>query len=314
MATTVSGKHLTGALLMSALLAWTWTSSHAATPSVSSESGGEPREYRLWYRNYDSPAVLALLRLAFDKTPEYGDYRIHRSSEMVQGRALLELQRDDGDRRVTIANVATSPAREDDLYAIPLPIDGGLLGFRVCVVPADQVDRFEGITSIEAFAERGLSVGQGSHWPDTDILEANGVSVVTNTHFETLFTMLRRGRFDCFARGVSEVLYDLDRVQDHDLVIEPNLLLAYPMPSYFFVSRNDHDTAQRIQLGMERAIADDSFAHYLAEYYGRAVEVLNLEQRRLLVLENPFLSQDSDPIGRDALETLRRRITDGLRP
>ncbi|MGM0569099.1 hypothetical protein [Marinobacter sp.] len=290
------------------------TGVRAAEPTPSGAtfpSAGEPREYRLWYRNYDSPAVRAALELAFDKTPEYGNYRITRSTEMVQGRALLELRRDPADRQVDIANVATSPAREDSLNAVALPIDGGLLGFRVCVVRKNQLDRFRDIRGIEDLADREISIGQGAHWPDTDILRANGVKVVTHTRFETLFTMLAGGRFDCFARGVSEVLYDLDQVHDHELAIEPNLLLAYPMPSYFFVGPRDHDAAQRIQLGLERAIEDGSFSRFLFEYYGRAVDSLNLEQRQILILKNPFLRSDSAPVGREALETLRRRIRIG---
>lgn len=270
-----------------------------------------PTIHHLWYRNYDNPAVLAALRLAFDKTPEYGSYRIRRSPEMVQGRAMLELE-SEGDRLVTIANVATSPQRERDLYAIPLPIDGGLLGLRICVIKKEHLPRFRGIESIGDLVERGLSVGQGTHWPDSEILAANGLDIVTHTRFETLFVMLRRERFDCFARGVSEVLFDLERVRDKGLMIEPDLLLAYPMPSYFFVGPGDHDTAQRIQLGLERAISDGSFALHLATYYGRAVEELNLARRTLLVLDNPLLSNDSAPIGRQALETLQRRITSGL--
>ncbi|MFL1405142.1 hypothetical protein ACJO2E_07345 [Marinobacter sp. M1N3S26] len=279
-------------------------------PSAARDST-DPIVYRLWYRNYDSPAVLAVLRLAFDKTPEYGPYRILRSPEMVQGRALVELQEAD-DRLITIANVATSPEREDNLYAIPLPIDGGLLGLRVCVVRQDNLLRFRGVEDLDDLVARDISIGQGTHWPDSEILKANGVKVITNTRFETLFNMLQRNRFDCFARGVSEVLFDLERVHDSDLVIEPHLLLAYPMPSYFFVGPDDHDTAQRIQLGLERAISDGSFALHLATYYGRAVESLNLDRRKLLVLENPLLSDDSAPIGREVLETLRRRISNGL--
>lgn len=292
---------------------------HAAEPRPGSDippatSAEEVHEYRLWYRNFDSPAVYAALKLAFDKTPEYGDYRITRSIEMVQGRALLELRRDPAERQLDIANVATSPAREASLNAVPLPVDGGLLGFRVCVVRKDQLQKFEGVTSVEELAERGISIGQGAHWPDTDILRANGVTVVTNTRFETLFTMLAGGRFDCFARGVSEVFYDLDQVHNHDLAIEPTLLLAYPMPSYFFVGPEDHDTAQRLQLGLERAIEDGSFARFLSDYYGRAVDSLNLERRQILILKNPFLSSDSAPVGREALETLRRRIRIGNSP
>ena len=133
----------------------------------------DPTVYRLWYRNYDSPAVLAVLRLAFEKTPEYGPYRILRSPEMVQGRALVELQEPD-DRLVTIANVATSPAREDNLYAIPLPIDGGLLGLRVCVVRQESLSRFREVEDLDDLVAKGISIGQGTHWPDSEILKANG--------------------------------------------------------------------------------------------------------------------------------------------
>ncbi|MDC0664301.1 hypothetical protein [Marinobacter sp. SS21] len=264
-------------------------------------------DYILWYRNYDSPAVYALVKLAMEATPEYGPFRIHRSVEMVQGRALRELAREES-QVLDIATVATSVEREKELLAIPIPIDGGLLGFRVCVVMKDQVQRFEGINSIAELSARGLKIGQGLHWPDSTVLQVNGIEVITHSRFETLFLMLKNRRFDCFARGVSEVMFDLALANDPNLVIEPSLLITYPMLSYFFVGPDDHETAQRLQLGMERAIQDGRFSRYLGTYFGHAVEALNLSERTILVLDNPYLSGDSMDIGRQALETLRARI------
>lgn len=80
------------------------------------------------------------------------------------------------------------------------------------------------------------------------------------------------------------------------------------MPSYFFVSRRDHETAQRLQLGLERAIHDGSFGRYLENFYGRAMRELKLEKRRVLVLSNPFLTDESLTIGRQTLRDLKRRI------
>ncbi|MBL3556897.1 MULTISPECIES: hypothetical protein [Marinobacter] len=275
----------------------------AAGPSnVSPEN-----EYRLWYRNYDSPPIRALVALAFQKTPEYGSFNITRSPEMPQGRVVRELEQQ-GSTLVDIANVATSNDREDNLRAIPLPIDGGLLGFRVCVVMQESLPMFEGINSISDLQATGIRIGQGAHWPDTAILEANGVTVVTHSRYEILFRMLENHRFECFARGVSEVLFDLELQNNIDLVIEPDLLIAYPMPSYFFVSRRDHETAQRLQLGMERAIHDGSFGRYLNHFYGRAMKELALEKRKVLVLNNPYLTEESWAIGRHTLSDLRRRI------
>ncbi len=80
------------------------------------------------------------------------------------------------------------------------------------------------------------------------------------------------------------------------------------MPSYFFVNRHDHETAHRLQLGMERAIFDGSFGAYLNQYYGQSIDELNLHSRNVLVLENPYLTDESRAIGTRTLLELRRRI------
>lgn len=221
---------------------------------------------------------------------------------------MLRELADGQSRLVDIANVATSAEREEFLTAIPFPVDGGLLGFRVCVVLPQSLPKFADIKSLDDFRASQIWIGQGSHWPDTPVLEANGIPVVTHSRYEILFGMLRNERFDCFARGVSEVLYDLEMEQDPNLVIEPNLLIAYPMPSYLFVGPDDQETAHRLQLGIERAIHDGSFSEFLKRYYSRAVKELNLSQRRVIALDNPFLSEESRYIGRSTLENLRRRL------
>jgi len=261
----------------------------------------------LWYRNYDSPPVRALVALAFEKTPEYGPYILGRSPEMSQGRALREL-REGKSGLVDIANVASDAKREQELTVIPIPIDGGLLGLRVCVVRKDDLERFKGIESIQDLSDRNIRIGQGTHWPDTSILQVNGIEVVTHSRYEILFRMLDSQRFECFARGVSEVIYDLRLENNPDYVIEPELLIAYAMPSYFFVGKGNQQTAHRLQLGMERAIIDGSFADYLDRFYSRAIQKLNLGSRRILLLDNPFLSRDSWRIGQRTLRDLRSRI------
>lgn len=265
------------------------------------------QEYVLWYRNYDSPAIHALVTLALEKTPEYGEFRIIRSQELSQGRALRELARG-VNRMVDIANVATSAEREQFLTPVPVPVDGGLLGFRVCVVMPESLALFEDIHSLDDLRESGVRIGQGDHWPDTPILRNNEIPVITHSRYEILFGMLRKHRFDCFARGVSEVINDLQMENDPEMTVEPNLVLAYPMPSYLFVGPEDQVTAHRLQLGMERAIRDGSFGVFLEQYYGEAVATLNLDKRRIIVLDNPFLSEESGNIGRDTLNNLRWRI------
>ncbi|WP_368502313.1 hypothetical protein [Marinobacter sp. 1_MG-2023] len=248
-----------------------------------------------------------MVSLALQKTPEYGDFRILRSQELSQGRALRELAQGDN-RLLDIANVATSVEREVFLTPVPVPVDGGLLGFRVCVVTAESLPLFEDIHSLADLREKGIRIGQGSHWPDTPVLIENKIPVITHSRYEILFGMLKNERFDCFARGVSEVLNDLGVENDPELVIEPKLMLAYPMPSYLFVGPEDLATAHRLHLGMERAIRDGSFGAFLQQYYAAAVSTLNLDRRTMIVLENPFLSDESDNLGRQTLRNLRWRL------
>lgn len=282
-----------------------------ATPITASEAVPQitesHRSFILWYRNYDNPAIRSLVELALNKTPEYGSFDLVRSEELSQGRVLRELA-NSNNRLVDIANVATSAEREAFLNPVPLPVDGGLLGFRVCLVLPKNLPMFENIGDVEDIQRNNIRIGQGAHWPDTPILEANGITVITHTRYEILFGMLRNERFECFARGISEVMYDLELNNGSDLVIEPNLLLAYPMPSYLFVAPDDEVAAHRLQLGLERAIKDGSFAVYLKTWFGRAVAELRLERRTVLTLENPYLSEESMYVGRHTLENLRRRL------
>ncbi|NWO06005.1 MAG: ABC transporter substrate-binding protein [Alteromonadaceae bacterium] len=264
-------------------------------------------DYTLWYRNFDNPAILSLVELALEKTPEYGPFTISRSEQITQGRALRELSNNHSDV-LDVANVATTPERESSLNTVPIPVDGGLLGFRVCLVLPENLPLFDGIRNLQDLRQKNIRIGQGAHWPDTPVLASSGIEVITNTSYELLFGMLKGGRFECFARGVNEVLYDLERQEALGLVIEPDLLLAYPMPSYLFTAPNDHETAQRLQLGLERAIRDGSFAGFLKQWYGRAVKELNLDERNMIVLQNPRLSEESRSIGRRVLENLDRRI------
>jgi hypothetical protein len=279
----------------------------APAADVAADTTDNHRELTLWYRNYDSPAIRNLVTLALDKTPEYGSYELRRSLEVSQGRALLELTKS-SNRILDIANVASTAEREASLNPIPVPVDGGLLGFRVCLVVPDNLQKFKEVSSLDDLKARKVSIGQGTHWPDTPILEANGLTVITNPRFEVLLAMALNQRFDCFARGISEVLYDLEQPRAKGLVVEPDLLIAYPLPSYLFAAKYDHDTAHRLQLGIERAIEDGSFADYLRKHFGRAMKELNLKHRTIITLKNPYLSDESNGIGRKTLEELTRRI------
>lgn len=252
----------------------------------------EAQQIRLWHRNYDAKQTLGLLELALSKTVrEYGEFIILRGEELSQRRAMASLIQNKT-QHLNVINAVVDDERESALLPIKVVSDEGLIGYRVCLIRTDQSSRFEGIRSHLNILENNIVFGQGAHWPDTRILRENALTVMTSVHYESLFSMLLAKRFDCFLRGANEALEDLKRHQNENLMVEPNLLFSYPSTSTFFVNKSNPDLAARIELGIRRAILDGSFSDYFEEAYKNDLRALNLTSRRVIRLNNPYISDE----------------------
>lgn len=259
-----------------------------------------------WYRNFDNHASYDLLNLALKKTEDLSaPANIVRAPYMTQGRAVVELE-SGNHNLIHLMNVVGDETREHTMIPIRIATDGGLVGMRVCIIRRDDQERFRNIRSHKDILDNGIIFGQGAHWPDTRILEANSFPVVASARFENLYTMLKEKRFNCFLRGANEAQEDLNQYAGNDLMIEPGLLFSYPSASFFFVNKNDQQLAARIELGLRRAIADGSFAAHVRHYYSSAVTDLALKNRRIIRLNNPLLS---DELLQNSAEKLR--LTNG---
>ncbi|SIR20374.1 transporter substrate-binding domain-containing protein [Aeromonas hydrophila] len=245
---------------------------------------------RAWGQMLDhpNPMVMKLLIRALDLTAsEYGDYHFVRSSEMEQGRAIRALQSGGMD----IAVFAPDLERERTLLPVPIPVDKGLLGWRVCMIMPDRQQNFLKIFSLNDWRESGLIIGQLNTWPDTEILRSNKLLVEETAIYENLFKMLSKGRFDCFLRSVIEVE---DEFKKHpDFIIESHLLFYYPLPLLYFVTPSNPQLAQRIQIGLTRLIVLGEYDRIIEQEVTGVVKRLGLEQRRVIELKNynltPFL-------------------------
>lgn len=214
---------------------------------------------------------------------------------MVQGRVMRELAEGRGDP--DLAWTMTSLEREAELLPIRVPVDRGLIGYRLAFVRAADAQRWRGVRTL-----RDLSrdvAGQGRDWPDTEILRANGLRVETASRYEALFDMLRLGRIDYLPRSVIEIDDEAATLMAHDLVIEPHLLLRYPAASYLFVRPNRPQLAADLQRGLEAAVADGSFQRLFQQHYGALIARHHLAQRRTLQLVNPLLPP-ATPLDRPA--------------
>lgn len=242
---------------------------------------------------------LDVLRLALEKTrEEFGDYRLEAlDQDLSQSRAVALLAED---RVLDVIWTMTSKQREAQLRPVRIPLLRGLMGMRLLLIRADDQGWFDNVTRLEQL--RQLRAGQGHDWPDTEILRANELPLVAVSDYESLFRMLEEGRFDYLPRAINEPWEELEAHPEMDLAVEDSLLLYYPAASYFFVAPHDDRLAERLKLGLERALADGSLTGLFRQHpvNRRAFEKAALLKRRVLRLENPLLP-DKTPLDRPEL-------------
>lgn len=239
--------------------------------------------------------VTALLQQALERSGQA--YALRRSAlRMVQTRAMQEIATASGS--VDVVWAMTSRLRETQLLPVRIPIDRGLIGWRVALIQARQPDLLRGVRSIAALAR--LSAGQMRDWPDATILQANGLRLDTSSTYEGLFQQLAAGRIDYFPRSVIEVQGELASHARLPLALDAHLVIRYPAALYFFVGKHRPELAGHIEAGLEAMLADGSFTQLFRRHFGRIEEGLKLSQRHVLDLANPDLPEET-PLARKAL-------------
>lgn len=243
-------------------------------------------------RRLDYP--LKLLDLALSKSGHA--YRLEQNpGEALQGRVVTELEEGGP---VDVMCSMTSIERENRLLPVRMPLDKGLLGYRIGLVRSADKELLSKAVRLQDLSQ--LQIGQGHDWPDVDILSSNGLHVHGVAGYENLFFMLAGGRIDYLSRSVMEISAELEEHPSLNLVMEPYLVLYYPTAQYFFVNRNNKRLAGLIEHGLEKAIADGSFEQLFQQYYANALRDAHFERRRLIKLNNPLLPPQT-PLGRKEL-------------
>jgi len=225
---------------------------------------------------------LALLDLALSKTGIQYELKANKQS-MVTARAWYQLEADVG---INVLWGITTPELEQRLLPILIPIDNGMLGWRLFLINARDRDLFEHIHTAEQL--KSVLAGQQSDWADTAILRANGFKVIDVSDARSLYPMLAAGRFQYFPRGVAEVWPEQKSHATLGLEVEQHLALHYPVNSYFFVSRKNPQLAQWIERGLRAAIADGSFDKLFNQYNGDAIKRAAFNTRTVFELSNPL--------------------------
>lgn len=260
-------------------------------PSVSADAGSnqETLVVRLYQTQARYSGGLALLDLALGKLNR--PYRIIRPDTQVMNEARGERLVIQG--QLDLQFMSTTPERERAMIPIRIPVYQGILGLRLLLAKKANAQALSRIRSTEDLAR--FTGGHGSDWGDLPVYAANQLPVITNPNYEGLFRQLIAARFDYFHRGLNEIWDEHARYQDQ-LVIVDDVMLFYPLPTYFFVSPFRPELAVLLETGLRRAYADGSAQDLFQSLYGERIAQANLRSRHLIILKNPDLPERTPPI------------------
>lgn len=235
--------------------------------------------------------VKEILRMALEKTvADFGPFSLRPSSQGTNGLRYLNNLANGSDLNVVWSS--TTMEKERNYLPIRIPLRKGILGYRIALVRKDKQALLNQVKNLEDLKK--FTIGQGVGWDDAKLYRANGIAVV-EAKYSNLFRMLSYRRFDLFPRGIGEVFteFEKNRAANPDLTIDENLLIYYPWPYYFFVSKNNSHLKARIESGLRKMIKDGSFDAIFWKYNGKAIESVNFKKRRLIQIKNHLLPKET---------------------
>lgn len=206
-------------------------------------------------QDHDDYYYSHLLELALTKTiPTHGPFKLTFIPVMpITNRLLREIERG----RVDVTWMPYSRNLRYKLAPIRIRLLKNLSDYRVFLIRTQDQEKFSSIKTLEDL--RKFKGGIGSHWPDRQIMEENGLPLVLSLSYFNLFKMLKSNRFDYFSRGIYQARTEVDSYSDQGLALESSLFLRYENPVYFYVRQDNPILAERIEAGLKLSMSDGSF-------------------------------------------------------
>jgi hypothetical protein len=242
---------------------------------------------------------LKVLKAILEATEEeWGAWEIEESLEEYPGNEESFVFTEKGhDLFVTIAG--NQKFKDGDMIVIPHLLTKNLLGYRVPIIRKEDAGLFGGISRPEDLQK--LDHGIPETWSDATVFRHNGFNVVEEGSFDDIFDRLQNKRFDYSTFGANEVLgvYENRASKREGLIIDQNILLFYPFPLVFYINPDLPKMAERIGQGMENITSSGKLDTIFNAHYGKITEQLNLNSRRIFVLDNPLIPDEFRYMGPD---------------
>ena len=250
-----------------------------------------------------------LLQTALEHTrAKYGPYTLTYSIHAMN-RARIELELNVENGRIDTTVFGWSPERAKKFLQVNIPVDRGLLGYRLLLIRRADQEKFNAVRTLDDL--KRFQFGLLSAWNDVKILEHNGLPIEIGNTFDNLFRMLDMGRFDAFSRDINEIQGELDQYSKElpGLAIESSLLLRYPAARYFFVRKTQSglELRARLEAGLEMMKKDGSLDTLFIKHRGEQIAKFSLTNRRIIELSNPDMQADTIKLPKDLLPPARAR-------
>jgi len=246
-----------------------------------------------------------LLLNALQKTiAQYGPYELRLASlELPRGNATQAPKFNNSNDRllheikrgeiVNVAMVVTRSEWEKEALVIRIPIDRGLMSYRIFLIRDEDQALFSRIRNLEEL--KALRSGAGETWSNYRVLQHHQFTLVPTNQYESQFRLLLNQRFDYITRGAHEAFSEIDTYGSRfpGMAVERDLLLYMPLPLYFFVSPAQPRLARRIETGLRLMLRDGTFLAIFKRHQGPIIERARLCERRVFRIDNPFLSSET---------------------
>jgi len=199
--------------------------------------------------------------------------------------------------KLDVAMLGANAAVDAKLRPVRIPIDKGLLGYRIFLIDGARQAEFSRVRTLADL--RRFSALHGLSWPDTQILRHAGLPVWTGA-YASLPRMTMARRADYFPRAAHEVFGDQAKASPDapGLAVEKTLVLRYRFTALFYVSKANKQLHDDLYRGFLAAYDDGSYeALFRSDPDIRAALTrANLKSRRVIEIDNPYLSPETAAI------------------
>ncbi|WP_059364941.1 MULTISPECIES: transporter substrate-binding domain-containing protein [unclassified Pseudoalteromonas] len=232
---------------------------------------------------YQSPAndyIAELFVLVLDKSGQKFNC-IPVKDLPSQKRTILLLGKD---KSLDLFWTVTNVKREEQALAVKIPLDRGLLGYRIPLINKRTPDLFK--NKQNTIDIRKVHFGLRFDWPDLEIFKQNELSILSFSSHSQANNLLKSGRIDAIPDGLLEVgSYKLQP----ELTYDKHVVLYYPSAVYFFVAKENQVLHDALEKGLNLSLKDGSWQKLFDKHFSHVIENVNLAKRTLIRLDNPTL-------------------------